>query len=243
MKKRDWDYDWYCCKKRNKMPYYPANNINSISAPCAPSYDGNLYDGLSYGPLSNNYQTPQSYTMANTATGINVVSYAQIYYNTAATTVLNSYPPLLDEETRKLLAKEAEERRVKQEAAAKKAEELLFMFIGDKQKEQYLKHGHFDVPIVDKLYRIHKGRSMNIALLEGEKETARYCAHPSDWLPDGDNVLAQFLMLTTDEQKFLKIANKSNVTIPVPNIPTVTQLAQAEVEFFSHGAMQVELAA
>jgi hypothetical protein len=120
-----------------------------------------------------------------------------------------SQQPKPDQETIARWAREAEERQIKVTAAASRAEELLFMFIGEERKKQYAEFGHFDVPVNSKVYRIRKGRSNNVLLLENGKPTMKLCAHPSDAVPDGDTMLAQFLMLTSNEKRFLEIANKT----------------------------------
>jgi len=133
----------------------------------------------------------------------------------------------LDQETIDRLTREREERRIKVEAAASRAEELLFTFIGEDRKKQYAEFGHFDVPVNGKLYRIRKGRSNNVLLLENGEPKIKYCAHPSDAVPDGDTMLAQFLMLTSDEKRFLALANKTPCSnddgafdpAAIPNIP------------------------
>ena len=102
-----------------------------------------------------------------------------------------------------------EEREVKRLAAADRAEELLITFLEDEHRESYKVHGHFDVEVKGRIFRIHKGRSMNITEMDrkGEK-IARWCAHPELYVPDADTMLAQYLMLKNDERKFLEIANK-----------------------------------
>jgi len=62
-----------------------------------------------------------------------------------------------------------------------------------------------------KLYRIHKGRSHNVTLIEDGKRIKTLCAHPRPAVPNEDTMLAQILMLQTDEQAFLKMANASPI--------------------------------
>jgi hypothetical protein len=47
-----------------------------------------------------------------------------------------------------------------------------------------------------------------LQLIENGKPVAKYCAHPEIWTPDGDTMIAQLLMLKTDEARFLQIANR-----------------------------------
>lgn len=62
-----------------------------------------------------------------------------------------------------------------------------------------------------KRYRIDRGRSQNVRLVEETtgKVVRTYCAHPVEAVPDPDTMLAQKLMLETDEAAFLRIANAS----------------------------------
>lgn len=100
-------------------------------------------------------------------------------------------------------------REIKYEAASKRAEELLLAVLPAKQRQQYLEKGYFDTEIGDKIYRINKGRSGNVKLIEKEKTIASFCIHPEEYLPHADNMLAQYLLLRTDERKFLAKANKT----------------------------------
>jgi len=115
---------------------------------------------------------------------------------------------------------ETAEQRVEREAreleytqrravATSRAEELLLMVIGDKKRRQYIEHQYFDVEVSGRTYRIHKGRSMNVVRLGPDgKPLEHLCAHPKDLVPDPDTMLSQFLMLTSNEQEFLNLANK-----------------------------------
>ena len=111
---------------------------------------------------------------------------------------------------------ETEEDRIAREAvhakhlaAADRAEELLITFLEDEHRESYKVHGHFDVEVKGRIFRIHKGRSMNITEIDkAGTKIARWCAHPEKYLPDADTMLAQYLMLKNDERKFLELANR-----------------------------------
>jgi hypothetical protein len=46
---------------------------------------------------------------------------------------------------------------------------------------------------------------------ENDKPLSRYCIHPRDAVPDEDTMLMQMLMLETNEQEFLRIANRHSV--------------------------------
>lgn len=99
--------------------------------------------------------------------------------------------------------------RIKYASANKRAEELLLAVLNDKQKKEYVELGYFETLVSDKVYRIKQGRSGNIRLVTDGKEIEKYCIHPVDLLPDPDTMLAQFLMLKSDEKAFLAKANKT----------------------------------
>lgn len=109
-----------------------------------------------------------------------------------------------DEQLRKF----QEEEKLKTE----KAKKLLFSMLTDEQKESWEKKKHFEVLVKGKLYRIRK--SSTVRLLDDEKkEKISYCIHPSyDYrLPEDDVALAQKLLLETDEEAFLRIANATRL--------------------------------
>lgn len=119
-------------------------------------------------------------------------------------------PPATPEQ-QAIWAAEELARNIKTESASKRAEELLLAVLPAKQKQQYLEKGYFDTEIGDKIYRINKGWSGNVKLIEKKKEVASFCIHPVEFLPHQDNMLAQYLMLRTDEGKFLAKANKTTL--------------------------------
>ena len=100
--------------------------------------------------------------------------------------------------------------RESQEAARAKAEALLRATLDKKQNEDLDQKGWF---LVDgksgKRYRIERGRSGNVRLLNSDGSVrSRHCAHPQICCPDADTMLTQKLMLETDDQEFLRIANQ-----------------------------------
>lgn len=110
--------------------------------------------------------------------------------------------------------------------AERKAEALLLRHLSPEQREEYQRTKSFTVKLPSgALYRINKGRSGNVELaaplpmIEGASPSVgvaanqrfvaceRLCIHPDLPVPDCDNMLAQKLMLETDEQNFRRIAN------------------------------------
>jgi hypothetical protein len=111
---------------------------------------------------------------------------------------------------------EAEEkaRIAGQEIAKMKARQLLLEHLTPKQKEQYEKLAYFDLEIGGRIYRIRRGWSGNVQRIKKDekgvdKMLESFCIHPSEWVPEEDNLLAQKLLLETSEEDFRKIANIS----------------------------------
>lgn len=114
-------------------------------------------------------------------------------------------------EKRMLRMKREAEEKARKAAAQQRAEGLLFTILTPAQVRSYKDDGHFEMGVNERVYRIRRGRSRNIELIEGGKATARFCAHPSDAydIPEADVVLSQVLALQSDEAGFLKVANRS----------------------------------
>ena len=140
---------------------------------------------------------------------------AQIYYNYTpdptgqyqyiCTPMHETTEQRIERETRELAYK------VKRDGADKRAETLLMCILNNEQKKQYAEFGYFETEINDKIYRIRKGHSGNVRILKNGKEIEQYCAHPSDAyiIPEHDSMIAQYLMLRTDEKAFLAKANRT----------------------------------
>lgn len=94
------------------------------------------------------------------------------------------------------------------EAAEKRAEQLLVENLSLKQREEYLRHKAFTVHGRIARYRIRRGRSGNVDVVNEQGIlTHRLCAHPGAQVPDCDTMLAQKLMLEHDEHAFVRRAN------------------------------------
>lgn len=109
-------------------------------------------------------------------------------------------------------ARLAETARPEREAARVRAEELLAAVLSEEQMAEYRTRRSFTlVSSKGRRWRIRAaGQSGNVDLLpdEGEEREATYCAHPPGGLPDADAHLAQALTLITDEDAFLRVANR-----------------------------------
>lgn len=130
---------------------------------------------------------------------------------------VNVSPAYHESEEQKATRLAAQQLREEEEKAAEtRAEDLLIALLTDAQILQYQMHGYFETEVNDKIYRIKKGRSGNVELIEEGKPKFRYCAHPSEWTPNQDVMISQLLMLKTDEARFLKTANRTVLYQPQP---------------------------
>jgi hypothetical protein len=117
----------------------------------------------------------------------------------------------------------SEEERATQRAAAaarqrevaeakERAEALLRYSLDEEQAKRFAERREFVVTSRSgRRYRITHGTAGNVLELhpESEKTLARYCIHPAAHLPEADVMLAQKLLLETDEEAFLRIANRT----------------------------------
>ena len=97
-----------------------------------------------------------------------------------------------------------------QDTARSRARQLLLDALTDEQRATFEKSGHLNVTVAGgkRTYRIRTGKSMNVDLLDKAGHVKRtFCAYPTEGVPDFDAMLAQKLMLETDEGEFLSVAN------------------------------------
>jgi len=118
----------------------------------------------------------------------------------------------LEEQTR-----EREELMLAEDEAQHKADILLNEFLTRRQRKSLKELGYFEVITPrGKTYRIRRGRSNNVREVDANgKEIAMLCAHPTEYVPDADTMLAQKLMLETAEEEFLQIANRNPIGMPM----------------------------
>lgn len=118
---------------------------------------------------------------------------------------------------RQAAAIEAAKVKVFTDMAKARARKLLFsMLSADQQKELDEKnHFHLTVHSRDgsmKVYRIEHGYAGNVKLLGIDGQPVkRYCIHADYRLPYEDQMLAQKLLLETNEPEFLRIANMTQL--------------------------------
>jgi len=106
-------------------------------------------------------------------------------------------------------AREAE--RAREVEARVRAEALLRDCLTAEQAAQLLHADAFELLTASgRRYRVRRGRAGNVERLElTGHPTRRYCLHPADAaVPEADVMLAQKLLLESDEDAFLRIANE-----------------------------------
>ena len=110
---------------------------------------------------------------------------------------------------------EYEARQVEQAAANDNAKKLLLSVLNEEQKRDWAAHGHFYLYVEDRKYRIKRGRSGNVELVDPQtnEPLERFCAHPIQSVPDEDTAVAQMMHLLYDERRFIGLAN-SHYTKP-----------------------------
>lgn len=104
--------------------------------------------------------------------------------------------------------------RVKQVEEAKvRARKLLLDLLEEEQKEELLRDGWFHVETRDGTRRYRLSPNSSPRRVHGEDGAQwSYCIHPDYGYPQDDIVLAQKLLLESDEEMFLKIANATRLT-------------------------------
>jgi hypothetical protein len=110
-------------------------------------------------------------------------------------------------------ARQWQEERARQRAEAQqrrhdinaRALELLRSCMNDEQRDQLVRLGRFSVAAPSgRVYWIETGYAGNV-----HSNGWTYCIHMRSDIPEGDQMLAQKLMIETDEEGFLRIANAS----------------------------------
>lgn len=102
--------------------------------------------------------------------------------------------------------------------ASTRAEALLVSSLNPEQAAEFREWRSFTLHSKDgkRTYRITYGIAGNVFEVERGQAIASYCIHPTG-VPTEDVMLAQKLMLETDEESFLKIANKTFMPRPMPD--------------------------
>ena len=111
----------------------------------------------------------------------------------------------------------AEHRRLQEEETRKRAlaeeraTQLLVSMLSEEQKRDFAAHGHFfvDALVSGRRYRIDKGRSGNIKVIDRVTGvwTESLCIHQRDYVPVPDTMLMQKLLIETAEDELRRVAN------------------------------------
>jgi hypothetical protein len=86
--------------------------------------------------------------------------------------------------------------------------EFLTQNLSPTQRQQYERHGYFDVIGGDtgKRYRIWHGSQLNVEQLDQNGRRVRLCFMPKGGVPVGDIMLAQKIALEVFESEAIKVA-------------------------------------
>jgi hypothetical protein len=104
-------------------------------------------------------------------------------------------------------SREREERERLRKEAEERSRELLEDMLDDEQKQQLEKDHSFLVSVKSgRKYRIRKGITHNIDVLEGDKKVEELCVYAGG-VPEYDNMAAQLLWLLWNEEALRKKAN------------------------------------
>jgi len=171
----------------------------------------------------------QTWSVSNTEASNTSISITNQVWNnwitTSSTTIggINNQPVRMTAEeieshrieSERLRIQHQEETKKREEIARlanEKAEELLRSLLTEEQIKKLETEDWFPVVVNDKEYRIERGSRGNVVRIDKHKKY-RYCIHPTELVPDADTMIAQKLMLESNEEQFLKIANRSEQNV------------------------------
>jgi len=138
------------------------------------------------------------------------------------------FPRLSAEQRAEYKRQRQESRAWKQQSntAWLRAEQLLRKFLTRDQRRDWVQSGEFFLHVGDRRYRISKGRSGNIALVDGGGAALeKYCCHPEAMVPTCDTLLSQMMMLLHAEAEFHRITNVTFRRQDFPGMKKILGLA------------------
>lgn len=112
---------------------------------------------------------------------------------------------------------EAAKVKIFTDTAKARARKLLFSMLNADQQKELDEKNHFHLTVHSRdgsmrVYRIETGYAGNVKLLGVDGQPVkRYCIHADYRLPHEDQMLAQKLLLETNEPEFLRIANMTQL--------------------------------
>lgn len=186
-------------------PYY---GFNTWQTWCDTSATSNV--------VWNIWTDNQTTATAFTSTGDIWGYWASATISSSCSYTVPPIPPMTEEEQalaaerRRVAAIENEARLAAAAAAREKARLLLVDCLEENQREEFERDGYFHVETRDgtRRYRLRPGGQPQRVMGEDGRRWS-YCIHPSGGFPSEDVVLAQKLLLETNEEEFLRIANAS----------------------------------
>jgi hypothetical protein len=206
--------------KAKKMPYFANNDwcYGSTSITTCNSvtqwiqYDAGTNTTINWG---NYYQTGNIDSWIPTPASTQLI-YPQLAYTEWNSFTIGNYTEVSETEEQRHAREEAARKRKEEHAAAKKrAELLLTSILTDAQRETWEKEKFFEIVVAGKVYRLRErgNYAQRVQLVEAGKPLVEYCIHPSATheLPAPDVLLAQKLLLETNELEFLRIANATRL--------------------------------
>lgn len=99
-------------------------------------------------------------------------------------------------------------------AAKARAEQMLAEMLSPEEYTQLGRRGYLEVPspnVPGRIYRIPKYRG-RVHMYDGGKAVLSLCVQPVELVPDADVVLIHKLMIEGNEQEYLRLANRFEVT-------------------------------
>lgn len=193
--------------------------IDNIQYVCTPTASASVF----YPKYLYHQNTPATFTTTPNipyeAFSFYNAMMGNLHYQTGVTAHLsslmgNSYQTPETPEQAAARLKLIAEQEAKRKAASMRAEHLLFTILTPSQVKQFRDDMYVEQEIGGRIYRLHgNSRSGNVVLMENGKPKFKYCAHPKDAhdVPIQDVLLSQLLMLKTNEQEFLRLANRTAV--------------------------------
>jgi hypothetical protein len=143
-------------------------------------------------------------------------AYAQMQMQQAAAQLRQATPEQVEQARRQAERYQQEQavRMAEQSEAEKRAEMLLQSVLDPAQREELKERGFFTLETIAKngerrIYRIKRGRSHNVEQVDASgRRIKTLCAHPRASVPNADTMVVQKLMLESQEEEFLRIANQ-----------------------------------
>lgn len=153
-------------------------------------------------------------TFTNATTTWEAPSFTWAPYSWAGAQRTAGLPHELTPEERTVQERRRQQAEESRRQANELAEELLRSALTPEQIQDLEEYRAFTVTVLrpdgtEREYRIHRGQVQNVIGRDRQGRPCRYCIHPSEGVPDADAMLAQKLLLETDEEAFLRVAHVS----------------------------------